>query len=98
MVRICEARISREIKSGKAMSERPTTKTMVLPQCGGDLTYSISMIGAGPCNCGDYCYCSGPEIHVDVNCSRCRYPYFEHIDSFTSGNAQYELERILNDG
>lgn len=96
MVKTCEAKITREFKAGKANSDRPTQKNKDVITCGGDLTYSLDISGGGPCHCGDYCYCSGPEIHVDVECSRCKYPYFEFIDKLTCGDARYELARILN--
>lgn len=98
MARACEAKI-RPTKwkvTNRFNSERPDKAPSDWETCGGEIFLSLSTIGAGPCRCGDYCYCEGPEIHVDATCGKCRYPYFDGIDKLTSGDARYELERILN--
>lgn len=98
MARTCGAKIQREFKHAKADSVYPTSQFAKPDQidCGGDITLTLSYLGGDPCNCGDYCYCSDPEFHIDAYCSRCKYPYFEGIAEFTSGDARDAIERALN--
>lgn len=74
----CKSRIVDKPKRRKATSLWPNhDPDNKLPVCGGKIELDISIEGGGPCYCGDYCYCTSPELKLDVRCSSCRNPFVD---------------------
>lgn len=62
--------------------------------CGGPIKVSLDIDGGGRCSCGDYCYCSPPEITIDYSCGaakRCRNKNFNHLPS-----DRYGIEQMID--